>query len=287
VHDPAALPATSFAYVQKDDTYHHRIVIADLATQTSHDFGPSGGEVTGLAIAPDRKHIAYTDGLAVYLIGVDGSNLHQISQPITAPGGEYVQLDEPEFSPDGGTLLVGFGLWSSSSSGAGGTSPATLAVTGGAVNRVQAALDSNCQIVTGMRFLPDGSAIAAIHSTCIDETKAGVFLHSPQTGAGTLYYTNKDLVLTKPVITGNVGIVVGPGGNGYNGLLVVQSGALTNTFQAPTGLSFDDIAISADGVTLLIGAHDIQSFNKNIYATTDFQTYTPITTTNNAVMPVF
>jgi hypothetical protein len=287
VHDPAALPATSFAYVQKDDAYHHRIVIADLATQTAHDFGPSGGEITGVAISPDRKHIAYTDGVAVYLIGVDGSNLHQISQPIIPPGGEYVALDGPEFSLDGATLLVGFGLWSSSASGAGGSSPATLAVAGGVVTRVDAAVDTNCQVVSSPKFLPDGSAVAAIHAVCIDETKSGVFMHSPQTGVGTLYYANRELAFAKPVISGDVGILVGQAGNGYNGLLVVQNGALTNTLQAPPGLSFDHITLSPDGNTLVIGAHDVQSFAKNLYATTDFQTYTPITTSNVAVMPAF
>jgi hypothetical protein len=267
--------------------YHQRIMVGDLAAHTSRDFGPSGGEITGLAISPDRKHIAYTDGLAVYLIGVDGSNLHQISQPISPPGGDYVQLDKPEFSPDGATLIVGFGLWSTSSPGAGGASPATLPVAGGVVTHVDAAIDTNCQVVTGAKFASDGSTIAAIHAVCIDETKAGVFLHSPQTGAGTLYYSNHSLSLTKPVISGDIGIVVGIVNGGYDGLLVLQNGALTNTLPPPAGLSFDDITLSPDGNTMVIGAHDVQSFALDLYVTQDFQTYTPITTSNNAEMPAF
>lgn len=123
----------------------------------------------------------------------------------------------------------------------------------------------------------DGS----IHGVCIDTTKQGVFLHSPQSGAGTLYYANANLALTKSVITGNVGILVGSMNGGPNGSLVVQNGALPNALQPPAGLSFDDIALSPDGNTMLVGASD--SSHRNIYMTT----YTPITTTNNAGEPVF
>jgi hypothetical protein len=172
------------------------------------------------------------------------------------------------------------------SSGNGGSSPATLAVSGGLVDRVQAAIDSNCEFVTGQKFAPDGSVIAAIHSTCIDETKSGVFLHSPQTGEGTLYYANRQLELTKPVFAGNIGLVLGQVGTA-NGLIVVQDGAMTSSIAAPAGLSFDSMTLSPDGNTLVLGVHDVQSFAKNLYVTQDFQTYTPITTSNIAVSPAF
>jgi hypothetical protein len=85
----------------------------------------------------------------VFIIGVDGSNPHQVSTHISPPSGEHVALEEPEWSHDGSSIYLGFGHYSDSSSLVGGTTLATMPATGGQVTMLTAA-DSNCRVITAL-----------------------------------------------------------------------------------------------------------------------------------------
>ena len=69
--------------------------------------------VTGAAISPDGKHIAYHDQTGLYLRSIDSGE----TQAVSLPAEFQTQISELEWFPDGGKLLVdassseGFDLW--------------------------------------------------------------------------------------------------------------------------------------------------------------------------------
>ncbi len=249
---------------------------------TSSTLLSAGDKITGVAISPDRKWIAYTTPPAVFVVGVDGSSPHQVSEPITPPAGYDVTLDGPEWSPDGNTIYLGYGLYDSES---GGTALSTVAVGGGAVTMLQAAMGSNCTGVSDPRFSPDGSYLIALHSVCIDGNNEGLWKHTPD-GSGALL-VHAELELTKPLIFPD-GTILALGQVGSaDGILVVGNGAVTGTIPAPAGYSMDSITESPDGSTLVVQGHDTTMFANDLYVTTDLQNFTPITTDGKNKFPSF
>ncbi|HEX7704386.1 MAG TPA: hypothetical protein VF403_26780, partial [Kofleriaceae bacterium] len=252
---------------------------ANLAGGAPKIFSPNSA-VTGVAIAPDRKHLAYTTDDAVFIVGVDGSNPHQVSTPISPPSGSHVALEEPEWSHDGATIYLGFGLYSDTSSLVGGTTLATMPATGGLVTMLAAA-QSNCRIITAPKFSPDGTHFTTVDSVCLDDTRDGVWLHTPD-GAGDLL-AHDTFELAKPLFEDDGSVVaVGLTASATNGLIVIQNAAITGYIQPPAGLSFEAITEPSDGSAAVIATYD-----GNLLVTTDFVTYTPIVSTGNAVKPTF
>lgn len=278
--EPEPLPATAFAYVHGGSA-GDSIGVIDMATGSNTTYSLGNDKVDGIAVSHDRKHIAFTGLIGIYVIGVDGSNLHPLAEIYTS---DELGISGPEWSPDDSTIYLAFGQYSG---GVGGETLSVVPATGGMIQMLQPAQTGNdCSGITDPKFSLDGSFLYVQHSVCVNGAHEGLWKHSPD-GAGTEYLAKNDFELAKPVILSDGTVLALGNTGGVNGIEVIRNGAIAGSVPPPSGYSMDSITASPDGTTLVIAGHDLATFKKDLYATTDFQTYTPLTTDGASTYPAF
>jgi hypothetical protein len=269
------------------DTFNMHVSIMDVATGQATDFGPTNDSITGIAISPDRTTIAYTSPQAVVLMNSDGSNRHSISAviPVDDPA-----LDTPMWSADGKTIILGMGEFSNG--GGGGSTIGEIAV-GGSTNAPVVPInafiaDGACQLTTGPSFAPDGSFLVAVRTNCLQSANEGLWAYNLDGTGGQLVAT-ADLAITHPtVLDGTHALVPGIVGNtNQQGLVLVTLGQPAQMLPPPTGFVINDLTISHDGVTAVVAMTNNSTFKTDLFVTTDFQSYTPLTQNGGNHNPAF
>jgi hypothetical protein len=192
------------------------------------------------------------------------------------------------WSRDGQTIVLGFGTFNSANSG--GSTLGTIAVTSGEspVVPMNTTLDGKCQLTDGPALAPDGSFMIAIRNNCLSQPDDGLWAYNLD-GTGGQQVSHAELAITHPVVLDSThALAVGALDNSSDqGLVVFTLGAAPQVLPPPTGLTMNDLAISADQSTIVVAMTDKTTFLTNLFVTTDLKTYTPLTQTGHVHGPAF
>jgi hypothetical protein len=128
----------------------------------------------------------------------------------------------------------------------------------------------------------------AVRTNCIAQPDDGLWAYNLD-GTGGQQVSHAELAITRPsVLDGTHALAVGALGPSSDlGLVVFTLGQAAQLLPPPTGLTINDLAVSVDQSTIVVAMTDKQTFLTNLFVTTDFQTYTPLTQTGHVHTPTF
>jgi hypothetical protein len=181
-----------FFYVREVDDSEDEVWAYDLATDTTQRviaFDGAGGEVSSIAIHPDRSWIAVasdwnlnhyqqSESIYAYPIGEDlelgeaSLVMEGLPPPAGASAGYSQQIDDLRFHPDGSRLWLGHAFFFDISEPGGGAIASLDLATGEFALHEEIVED--CTVNTGPSPSPDGEVLLVVQGVCIDDTHEGI-----------------------------------------------------------------------------------------------------------------
>ena len=213
------LNATTFAFEKRVRPGVSHLYTLDLATgqprllTTLDDVADAGTKVSGLAVSPDRRAVAFTSffrpssadlatGLAteiLWLVGTDGQTFTRVTAttpdpnttPCTSdaqcttigvcnlsvgrcrPRNFSIHLSNPAFSPDGQTLYLDVGQYWTTGTTLEGGARLARVPVGGGAP-TQAG-GAACQIMAHPAPRPNGARVSGVQAVCVNASDEGLF----------------------------------------------------------------------------------------------------------------
>lgn len=315
----SALPTSAFLYVSSKAKGQDVLMAYDtkskktaVVTDLTGD-GSSGWPIDGVALSPDRTRVAVATlyrptkadndtGIAtnrIWTFALDGSAEKRLTPvfPNTGAGKSNFTIDvrAPVFSRDGAQVLFDYGeYWYEGTTLKGATSPFWVSAQGSVP--VELPVAKSCLQVTNPAIVPTTGEIVAIHSICLDNASAGIWLY-PAAGGD----SPKQLVsasVTSPylgtpsiIFDGSGFLFIGTPAGGNNTLYLYDFASATITPiiapKAPnTGVSWATVNPDATAVVYVLRqdtSYDLHLIDLTVKPATD----TALTTDGISKSPVW
>ncbi len=270
------------------DATRSHLVAFDTATQQETTIATldDAGDATDVAIAPDRKKIAFVgtfrpagetvkgDTKALWVVGLDGKSYTRLTPPVAADASlknEVVDRASPEWTRDGASVLF---VFRTTATGLDKATLASASATGGAP-AADLGANADCQAIATPRFAFDGSGMTAILSTCA-MTKNGVALYDPQPAAPTKRLDGTDGAEGPAVLAPDGVTLYFREQLGAHAAIVARpiAGGKTRTIYASPDANVQGFDLSPDGTQMVAGVGGC-----TIVLVTELDAATPTATT--------